>query len=83
MAKDNYLGVDLATAFTKAEVAERIREYLGLPAAADVDAITNIVRAFFRLKDRDEREAALSALDAFFCRHCGSGYPPCYCMRDD
>lgn len=83
MASDNHLGVDLYTAFTAAEVEERIREYLGNGAPEDLSAITKLVRGVFRLKDSNEREDFLAALRAFFCTTCGSGYLPCYCRRDD
>lgn len=84
MASDNHLGVDLST-FAPEDVAERIREHLGdyESSRVDVDAVTGAVREFFKLKDRNERSAALSALGAFFCTECGSGYLPCHCWNDE
>lgn len=84
MASDNHLGVDLSE-YSHADVAERIREYIGAYEAkqVDIDAITNVVVELFKLKGSRDREVFLSAVGAFFCRHCGSGYLPCYCVRDD
>lgn len=85
MSNDNHLGIDLATEFGDDDFAERVREYLGDDTAKriDVTAVAKIIHDIARLKDSTEREALFSAIHAFFCINCGSGYLPCYCRRDD
>ena len=69
---------------TDEDIKDTIEEYLGRSGRdLDMDSITQAVRAILKLKNQEEREAAMSAMGAFFCRECGSDALPCYCMRDD
>lgn len=83
MANDNHPKLELSEV-DPADIRARIAEYLGEPCDSEpMGRITEAVRSFFALKNSTEREMALNSLGAFFCRHCGSGFLPCYCTRDD
>ena len=82
MASDNHAGIDLAE-IPLEEIRAHLKDYLGSPAEDEVDAATAAALTFIKMPDSRARDAALRGLGAFFCSHCGSGYLPCYCTRDD